>query len=110
MQAGRELDALVAEKVFSFTLASHSAEEDLWVHEPNDILSWPLPTYSTDIAAAWEVVEKFGEGSNFTLIEAFPGQWACTIGTVKQGKMYPTVPLAICHAALKVVGVEAVAE
>lgn len=48
MEAGRELDALIAEKVMGFTVKGGLP-----------ISAWP-PHYSADIAAAWEVVKKMG--------------------------------------------------
>jgi hypothetical protein len=61
MPAGREMDALVAEKVFGRKTA--------WFSGPGGpvitggtmakVSTWtPIKPYSTDIAAAWEVVEK----------------------------------------------------
>lgn len=54
MEAGRELDALVAERVMGL-----EAVNDGWVAEsfPNGGMVYPLPEYSTDIAAAWRIVE-----------------------------------------------------
>lgn len=70
MNAGRELDALVAEKVMGWTWDENTAwsptgsrnarvaDGDLW---------WWLPPYSTDIAAAWEVVERIRERWELTI-------------------------------------------
>ena len=65
---------------------------------------------STDIAAAWQVVEKIDE--HFMLeryIGAIGGviEWVCTIdvGDIKTG-IASTAPLAICRAALKAVEAE----
>ncbi len=59
MEPGRELDALVAEKVFGKTVS--------WGGDPGGtIIPWlgdlegiqgECPAYSTDIASAWEVVD-----------------------------------------------------
>lgn len=66
MDAGRDLDAEVAAKVFGFNVVKYtdgglysehwcrrglSAEEEMF----------PLPPFSTDIAAAWKIVEKVGD-------------------------------------------------
>src|SRR5688572_11412393 len=70
MKPGRELDALVAEKVMG--LAWDTFTDDygeqlyvLWdrkkVGGPPAGDLWPLPRYSEDIAAAWEVVERVVE-------------------------------------------------
>jgi hypothetical protein len=120
MKAGKELDALVAEKVFGWkrlpmTLANgqpsyrlvspgHSAE-------PAD----PVPNYSTNPAAAWSVVEKmwdFGfnmvrgkkanEGAGFTYDAAvYDKNQKCLAQAVVD-----TEPLATCLAALNAVAAE----
>lgn len=59
MKPGRELDMLVAEKVMGLNNTEYVKE---WTQEQMKIVQgwWPklYPNYSTDIAAAWEVVEK----------------------------------------------------
>lgn len=101
MKPGRELDALVAEKVMGWT--------EVCGYEGEYKGYWKiLPKYSTDIAAAWAVVE----------LPLFDG-WA--IGRNASGKwevfnpwennfvvsVADTAPHAICLAALKAVGYEA---
>jgi len=91
MEAGRELDALVAEKVMG------------WEYEARSLFR-----PSQDIAAAWEVVEKLkmccgyshGRGDPFAMLECekFSTLVVCA----------DTVSLAICRAALKAVGIEEV--
>jgi hypothetical protein len=59
MEAGREMDALIAEKVLGLSdwHIRHSDEDgdgNLYFCEIKD----ELPHYSTDIAAAWQVIEK----------------------------------------------------
>jgi hypothetical protein len=78
MKAGRELDALVAEKVFGLKVEWLPAPEHPHHHgkdvpvEPQTCspppggvgawcaMYWVIPRYSTEIGAAWEVVEKMG--------------------------------------------------
>lgn len=76
LEAGRELDALVAERVMEIDLAA-VRDEVGWYKHPDGYTRREPPClpYSTEIAAAWEVVEKLG-----------------------------AVPLAICRAALKAKG------
>src|SRR3990172_8418422 len=65
LPAGRELDALVAEKVMGWTITAWASGEP-WgnreIFEPSGRgphrKAAHVPTYSTDIAAAWEVVQK----------------------------------------------------
>lgn len=98
LQAGTELDALIAENVmgekppFSYPVPHNHAWQ----------CSGPRP-YSTDIAAAWHVWEKIGQP---TISRSNPrGQ---IMVWVTEDYMGPdqvaeadTAPLAICRAALK---------
>ena len=99
MPAGRELDALVAEKVMG------------WDHYPSK--HEIVPAYSTDIAAAWEVVEKMRSDDWWAQIaqdntdiwdaklwRGEPDRWFPTMETYGNA---PTAPLAICRATLKTV-------
>lgn len=96
MEAGRELDAMVVEKVMGVDITSGSHR---------------VPFYSTDIAAAWEVVEKLKSSSFYIefYIEFYINRWQChfcheTNGGVNCRRSYaPTAPLAICRAALKAI-------
>lgn len=72
---------------------------------------WDEPCYSTDISAAWQVVEKLGM---VTIENATPhGPWSVGF-TAHDCEGEPhwvhveadTAPLAICLAALKACGVE----
>ncbi|HAM42103.1 MAG TPA: hypothetical protein DCP69_12450 [Candidatus Omnitrophica bacterium] len=118
LPAGRELDALVAEKVMGWTITAWASGEP-WgnreIFEPSGRgphrKAAHVPTYSTDIAAAWEVVKK---------LDADGLVWAIADDEVYFAKgdpdspdyrfggvgLYPFVdkPLAICRAALKALG------
>jgi hypothetical protein len=103
--AGRELDALVAERVMG------------WVQEepqPHPVNSFAIyfggpPPYSTDIAAAWQVVERMREQEYSIALDSdtwlkhpyavhfIGGNSGCVSCTAD------TAPLAICRAALKAV-------
>jgi hypothetical protein len=139
-EAGRELDALVAEKVMGwrwfhflnkcylipprntatgFDPANTLRHWDGEGKEGTPDLEWTTLTnypnfrlrhYSTDIAAAWEVVEKDdGWGFDWTLTRwmASSKPWACVAYRVADGEafsgMAATAPHAICLAALKAV-------
>lgn len=70
MPAGRELDALVCEKVFGYLVNRPDSGAEMRafridgpvvrfeIHGMGGELTTQIPHYSTDIAAAWEVVEK----------------------------------------------------
>jgi hypothetical protein len=136
MPAGREMDALVAEKVMGCKVSHlpfpggqervscgcrngehpgpHDNTDPVW----DDILAY----YSTDIAAAWKVVEKLrGELSwadGFQLSQSALGQewqnfpeapqngYAATFTNGYENEASATAetaPLTICRAALKAV-------
>jgi|SRR3990170_898451 len=105
MPAGRELDVLIAEKVMEWKYISGARIRD----------GFDTPRFSTDISAAWEVVEKFDYLYLFRLdhpIEDYAGRigrWeAKLVFKEKRGvdkrfyyALADTAPLAICRAALK---------
>lgn len=108
----RKLDADLAEKVmgwkrdkgFLLPPDDHQATINHWAAEWDEEgrPHW-LPFYSTDISAAWEVVEKFPA---MQLFKYTTGTWVCCWGA--EGKLFEaeadTAPLAICLVALKAVG------
>jgi hypothetical protein len=129
MIAGRELDALVAEKVMGLRRVTEYSEEFAYPHYPGDFVNsdghrvfssfdeptHQLPKYSSDISAAWEVVEKFikfnpfweeNDSLWFDLSPTKPPGWYCNFGDSSTSVYADTAPLAICLAALKAVGVE----
>jgi hypothetical protein len=146
MKAGRELDALVAEKVMGWSaleFVKHSGPLNMDFPERHLIApgrdrvphvsqeTFPdgktigpvpgrVPHYSTDIAAAWEVVEKVAAwsfevirrehdpgkilwlASIYPRAEKYADRWDSSKGTLFiEGK---SAPHAICLAALKSVG------
>lgn len=123
MEAGRELDALIAEKVMGFI-----AYKVQLVAPPPRVrtmdelqhIGEPLPHYSTNIADAWEVVEKLGRwhGFDFMIVMPDPEQtfhlrtyeagWYEATNDGPERRVVSdadTAPLAICLAALKAKGV-----
>jgi hypothetical protein len=106
MYAGRELDALVGERVMGRDMTKPEG------------FKYPigLPRYSEDIAAAWTVVEHFRARGKGWIITAEPGktrvanldgegipagQWDFAELIAYEA---PTAPEAICLAALAAVG------
>jgi hypothetical protein len=121
MESGRELDALVADKVMGLSVrqvvgyAEYIKGRDVaytgeWIYdtdEPYD-LAIEVPYYSTDIAASWEVVEKMRPSYRFNLFE-----YSCYEAQFRKlGDQYiavgraQAVPHAICLAALRACGVK----
>ena len=131
MTAGREMDALLAEKVMGYTLSELSLpaypKYKLFDIESGEFSGYvkEVPHYSTDIAAAWEVVkrmpipfklEKCWEKAYQIGPEGWSACWCtdadcegcnensrCTNGDDAWAE---TAPLAICRCALKVAGVK----
>lgn len=121
MSPGRELDSLVAEKVMGWKWNEHTAwsPSGSTCARVSDVGCppidpwWWLPYYSSDISAAWEVVEKFRgfnpfweeENSlNIEITPCHPSGWMVNFGdstTIEYGE---SAPQAICRAAIKAVG------
>lgn len=106
MRPGRELDALVASKVMGIEI-----DGDVW---PDDAVVCPvlgdqwymyIQPYSTDIAAAWTILEKLKDDFNFTLSLQGETYFLKLIGidSVVTAEAN-TAPHVICLAALKAVG------
>jgi hypothetical protein len=125
MDAGRELDALVAEKVMGWSKrisADHSNSPIKQLRAFGIIYAWKdsegndrgldVWHYSTDIAAAWQVVEKMKalewrteiaqtiqSGVDVTVIKWEGGEFGGEFAEWGE-----TAPHAICLAALKAIG------
>lgn len=93
LKPGRELDALVAEKVFGVDVGDIYYDSTM-----QEITNFSIPHYSTDISAAWEVVEKFGR---FDLILNGSGAWCAEFYGSWDRSFGDSAPHAICLAALK---------
>src|SRR3990167_2036291 len=127
LPAGRELDALIEEKVMGHEVEprwydAHGGPlpdpEDASI-KPHEYYVLPprtgarystreVPYYSRDIDAAWEVLERFAT-RHLNLGLQGPGMWGpegwyVTLGTGHIATAFAfTAPLAICLAALKAV-------
>lgn len=123
-EAGAELDAMIAEKVMGLGTAvdlNDGGGPRMWSIKahgsgPGSGYSEPKP-YSTDIAAAWQVVEKMkSEGWSFAgfdciMVSSCPHPCAAFKSGVHPPVFYidpfvhaSTIPLAISLAALAAVG------
>lgn len=110
--AGRDLDALVAERVMGWHV-QYTRIGDYWMGATRHDPTWSVKEFtpSTDIAAAWLVVERMREQ-----------EWAMNLDVAEGDKLKPydcrlfnrdgrrrvlaygeTFPLAICRAALKAI-------
>lgn len=105
-EASRELDALIAEKVFGAPAprdANAFTEAGYWTAEDKQFVH--CRHYSTDIAAAWEVVEKLkGQSCVLKYREDTQG-WECSfiVGGKRYTSMRSIITHAICVAALRAV-------
>jgi hypothetical protein len=121
MEAGREMDALVAEKVFG---GPEAHKDWYWWDGANMVWSndtaygakpilipalFAGPHFSTDISAAWEAVEKMKQGGHiFTFEMVTDDEDQYSAGFERKMEDYKpiwsgfgdTAPLAICRAAL----------
>lgn len=113
MKAGRELDILISMRVFGNT-----ESEAKFLRALHDEISFrPLGAgylYSTDIAAAWEVVEKLGLLDSGDHLFREKDRWIVGDENQETGEPFylataKTAPLAICLAALRSIGVEILA-
>lgn len=83
LNAGRQIDLLVAQQVMGWQLETDQAEikrldkylfrdkDKRWWHNPEGGWRFDPPNYSTDIVAAWQVVEKMNiRGQALFLIQS----------------------------------------
>lgn len=121
----RQIDALVAEKVMGWRYVYDY--DTIYTIDPDTDKPEIVPKYSTDIVAAWQVVEKlpydprpkgerYYECEGFTLMKLHDGRWFAGWYEIipyegshdmsEYSVVADTAPMAICLAALKAVGVE----
>ena len=120
MAAGRDMDALIAEKVFGWRRDSVGRDAD-GLHGGTEVLvppemgdDWwralPLkgsvhlghftPRWSTDFVTAWTLVERYGRMYGNWREVAFRNELAVLVGGAWPEALYKLTPLAICRAAL----------
>lgn len=127
IKAGRELDALIAEKVFGWTAErrSDASMREVSLLAPGiagkpwrftqylnesgtsrELGDFGPPHYSTDIAAAWEVVARM---KGYLVLKQtgyrVPDFWSAEFVGYRDSLVIgeASAPLAICKAALKAV-------
>lgn len=103
MKAGRELDALVAEKAIRLPKNLISIDGPIPAFMGGGMVR-EIDHYSTVLADAWDVVERLGEDVCDISIEKSGLNWTVTFAAVSATAS--TAPLAICLAALKFIGVD----
>ncbi|GCL71778.1 hypothetical protein PN4B1_16830 [Paenibacillus naphthalenovorans] len=110
MEPGRELDALVAEKVMRGTahtyVFNNKTINGMMFQIEDGVIISRVPHYSTDISSAWEVQEKLQDYGGMVLgcYGSKNGARWFSAQTVVNGKEISvtshTAPEAICKAAL----------
>lgn len=116
MPAGRELDALVAERVMGWTREECIIDGQslgLWFRKPGTTgergLFSRCPHYSTDIKDAWQTMERLSLNWANVELEIHPkeplaNRYLCYVSdnqSVGFLAVSHTPELAMCHAALK---------
>lgn len=114
-EEARRIDCEIAEKVMgkvvnTFQMNMLNPKYKNTTGDPMVIIPEPVPYYSTDIAAAWQVFEKINENFDIT-IETDNGHILVSIQTYDENgyeralilSREVTAPLAICKAALEAV-------
>ena len=98
----REINEAVARKL------GYNVQYDgiYWEAVPDDVMAelHPLPDYCTQIAAAWEVVEKMSGDYEVTINAAHRKYWCHAAGPTWKQAVHAeadTAPMAICLAFLK---------
>lgn len=116
---GRKLDAAVAEHVMGYrrrivpkdvdgkhggteVLVPASVDHDSFCYPPKGPIPFTffVPHYSTDIAAAWEVVQHLATPDEALTMTYGKGDWVVAVGSAEVVASSKSAPEAICHAAL----------
>lgn len=110
MEAGREMNDAIARHVMQF---ERTPDDDGWFINYRGVeIPSIAPRYSTDLAAAWLVVERLTQKGYGVSVDTFPDVSGCSILKPEDGGCWEsiaivkatTVPLAICRAALLAAG------
>lgn len=111
LEAGKELDGLIASRIFGWIYNAPGIKGIGW-STPQGKMYGQCPRYSVDISAAWEVVEKISGTLGQNRSSIMDAHWNDAHGNFHfefwgERKIYngqgETLPLAICRAALKAV-------
>lgn len=109
-EPGPELDAEIARRVFGYEILPYRNADNSATFFADGALYRLTPGYSTDIAAAWQIVQKMHDDGWTVHLQCYTNPhdvrgWSCTF--VRPGAMgavavsyFSQAPLAICRAAL----------
>ena len=97
MDAGEKMDKLISLRIVSKQLPASTWRNGrtVFMEMVNDELR-DIPSYSTDIKAAWEVMEALPSPAVWKTYD----KWECLLDAHYGCAIEDTAPLAICRAAL----------
>ncbi|ANY67300.1 hypothetical protein BBD42_13060 [Paenibacillus sp. BIHB 4019] len=95
LESGIETDVLIAEMIFGLEVDARFS-----IHLKDGVWE-PLSKYSSDISAAWLVVQHFVQ-RDCEVDVRYSGEWECSIDTpsISSTGSGNAAPTAICRAAL----------
>lgn len=106
MNLSRELDVLIAEKIFGWQRLPNFIPARWSVPGAPPQSNTPsiedIPNYSTDICAAWKIVDKIKLLKFAFLGQTINGDWGVWSNDEEWEEFGRTAPHAMCLAALKV--------
>lgn len=111
MPAGIEMDKAISQHVFGNTeFVCRNCEDDYHVVDRQGLTAYiPVPRYSTDIAAAWEVWDILKNKYHELILSWCDDMYDLLVCDSKGHYLFSseadTAPLAICRCALKAMGV-----
>lgn len=104
MQPGEELDNVVAEKVFGWTVANQYEDEVIFADGNGSLYALESYEFSRGEWAAMQVVETLRHNECCVHLSALPGGFECTVFHTESGRSDRicgnTMPEVICKAAL----------
>jgi hypothetical protein len=106
-EAGPDLDGLIAAKVLKWSMVATPVGIWWYGHKRGEGLTGP-PPYSTDIRAAWLVIDYLHARGAWTILVQCEAGWRAEIiwnlADLHRGyyAVAPTAPLAICRAVLAI--------
>lgn len=99
-------DALIAQYVFKRTILDWREDRDLLMEKEDQARCYEsIPPYTTNLDAAWKIVECFDE---IIISKHIPNKYHCELwkSTTRHTAVAKTPQDAICIAALEAIGIE----
>lgn len=113
LQPGRDMDKKVHTEVMGKQVTMGMAERTIWNPETEQFEPHftDIPHYSTNIADAWKIVDKWIADNKQATFDLSCEYWGCDVRHFARFGSHPrkygtTPPEAICRARLKVVATD----